>query len=80
MKNIKKITLLFCLVSTITFAKSEEGGVRFFENKSSQTANADPGDPDPGADPAAPINDYLPLLVIGAGLVALRYRKQLLKN
>lgn len=80
MKNIKKIALLFCLISTITFAKSDEDGVHFFENKSSETANAGPSDPDPGADPAAPINDYLPLLLIGAGLVALRYRNQLLKN
>ncbi|HJD87326.1 MAG TPA: hypothetical protein K8W08_07735 [Empedobacter falsenii] len=80
MKNIKKITLLFCLMSTVTFANTEKGGIRFFENKSSETANAGPSDLDPGADPAAPINDYLPLLLIGAGLVALRFRKQLLNK
>ncbi|WP_291073278.1 hypothetical protein [Empedobacter sp. UBA5987] len=82
MKNIKKITLLFCLMSTVTFANTEEGGIRFFEsNNTSQKAEA-PSDPDPSEDPTgtAPIDDYLPLLVIGAGIVALRFRKQLLKN
>ncbi|WP_291098743.1 MULTISPECIES: hypothetical protein [unclassified Empedobacter] len=84
MKNIKKITLLFCLMSTVTFANTEEGGIRFFEsNNTTQKAddtddpNGPPADNDP--DPA-PIDDYFPLLVIGAGLVALRFRKQLLKN
>ncbi|WP_291064048.1 MULTISPECIES: hypothetical protein [unclassified Empedobacter] len=85
MKNIKKITLLFCLMSTVTFANTEEGGIRFFEsNNTTQKADDtddtdDPTDPDPDQDPT-PIDDYLPLLVIGAGLVALRFRKQLLKN
>ncbi|WP_312133751.1 hypothetical protein [Empedobacter sp.] len=82
MKNIKKITLLFCLMSTVTFANTEEGGIRFFEsNNTTQKADDtdDPNGPSPGPDPA-PIDDYLPLLVIGAGLVALRFRKQLLKN
>ncbi|MFV0198787.1 hypothetical protein OBK01_11325 [Empedobacter falsenii] len=83
MKNIKKITLLFCLMSTVTFANTEKGGIRFFESNNT-TQKADDTD-DPGGfvtdeDPAAPIDDYLPLLVIGAGIVALRFRKQLLKN
>ncbi|WP_313254575.1 hypothetical protein [Empedobacter sp.] len=85
MKNIKKITLLFCLMSTVTFANTEEGGIRFFEsNNTTQKADDtddtdDPNDLSADTDPA-PIDDYLPLLVIGAGLVALRFRKQLLKN
>ncbi|MFV0219855.1 hypothetical protein OBK23_09275 [Empedobacter falsenii] len=81
MKNIKKITLLFCLMSTVTFANTEEGGIRFFESNNTTQKADDPTDPplDNDADPA-PIDDYLPLLVIGAGLVALRFRKQLLKN
>ncbi|WP_152606124.1 hypothetical protein [Empedobacter falsenii] len=79
MKNIKKITLLFCLMSTVTFANTEKGGIRFFESNNTTQKADDPTDPSPGPDPT-PINDYFPLLVIGAGLVALRYRKQLLKN
>jgi len=81
MKNIKKITLLFCLMSTVTFANTEKGGIRFFESNNTTQKADDPNDPplDNDADPA-PIDDYLPLLVIGAGLVALRFRKQLLKN
>ncbi len=72
-------------MSTVTFANTEEGGIRFFEsNNTTQKADDtddtdDPTDPDPDQDPT-PIDDYLPLLVIGAGLVALRFRKQLLKN
>ncbi|MFV0225506.1 hypothetical protein NZD85_13580 [Empedobacter stercoris] len=82
MKNIKKITLLFCLMSTVTFANTEKGGIRFFErNNTTQKADDtdDPNYPTADQDPT-PIDDYLPLLVIGAGLVALRFRKQLLKN
>lgn len=82
MKNIKKITLLFGLMSTVTFANTEEGGIRFFEsNNTTQKADNtdDPNGPSTDPDPT-PINDYFPLLVIGAGLIALRYRKQLLKN
>ncbi len=72
-------------MSTVTFANTEEGGIRFFEsNNTTQEADDtdDPNGPDPSEDPEpnAPIDDYLPLLVIGAGLVALRFRKQLLKN
>lgn len=82
MKNIKKITLLFCLMSTVTFANTEKGGIRFFESNNTTQKADDTDDPnDPSADPdPTPIDDYLPLLVIGAGLVALRFRKQLLKN
>lgn len=79
MKNIKKITLLFCLMSTVTFANTEKGGIRFFESNNTTQKADDPIDPSPDQDPT-PIDDYLPLLVIGAGLVALRFRKQLLKN
>ncbi|WP_413533899.1 hypothetical protein [Empedobacter brevis] len=79
MKNIKKITFLFCLMSTMTFANSQEGGISFFESRTTDSDGPNGPSPDPDPDPA-PINDYLPLLVIGAGLVALRYRKQLLKN
>lgn len=82
MKNIKKITLLFCLMSTVTFANTEKGGIRFFERNNTTQKADDPNDLSPDQDPAdpTPIDDYLPLLVIGAGLVALRFRKQLLKN
>lgn len=71
-------------MSTVTFANTEEGGIRFFEsNNTTQEADDtdDPNGPDLSDDPTpTPINDYFPLLVIGAGLVALRYRKHLLKN
>ena len=81
MKNIKKITLLFCLMSTVTFANTEKGGIRFFERNNTTQKADDPTDLSPDQDPdPTPIDDYLPLLVIGAGLVALRFRKQLLKN
>lgn len=66
-------------MSTVTFANTEKGGIRFFESNNTTQKADDPTDPSPGPDPA-PIDDYLPLLVIGAGLVALRFRKQLLKN
>lgn len=79
MKNIKKITLLFCLMSTVTFANTEKGGIRFFESNNTTQKADDPNDLSADPDPT-PIDDYLPLLVIGAGLVALRFRKQLLKN
>lgn len=81
MKNIKYLTFLFCLMSTMTFANNQDNGFNFFEENSSQKAEA-PSDPDPSEDPTgtSPIDDYLPLLVIGAGLIALRYRKQLLKK
>ncbi|MFV0182467.1 hypothetical protein OBK15_09885 [Empedobacter falsenii] len=85
MKNIKKITLLFCLMSTVTFANTEKGGIRFFESNNTTQKADDPTDPSPDQDPdqdpdPTPIDDYLPLLVIGAGIVALRFRKQLLNK
>ncbi len=69
-------------MSTVTFANTEKGGIRFFESNNTTQKADDTDDPnDPSADPdPTPIDDYLPLLVIGAGLVALRFRKQLLKN
>lgn len=68
-------------MSTVTFANTEEGGIRFFESNNTTQKADDPTDPSPDQDPdPTPIDDYLPLLVIGAGLVALRFRKQLLKN
>lgn len=68
-------------MSTVTFANTEEGGIRFFESNNTTQKADDPTDPPADNDPdPAPIDDYLPLLVIGAGLVALRFRKQLLKN
>ena len=69
-------------MSTVTFANTEKGGIRFFESNNTTQKADDTDDPNnPSADPdPTPIDDYLPLLVIGAGLVALRFRKQLLKN
>lgn len=68
-------------MSTVTFANTEKGGIRFFERNNTTQKADDPNDPSPDQDPdTTPIDDYLPLLVIGAGLVALRFRKQLLNN
>ena len=80
MKNLKYFTLLFCLISMVTFAKNDDNKVSFFESKANEakaTTAETPTDPDGGPD--APIDDYLPLLVIGAGLIALRFRKQIVK-
>lgn len=82
MKNIKNILLIAgALLCTINTSAQEEE-TSFFGSQSLAGPNTGGGtdDADPDPNPAAPINDYLPLLVIGAGLVALRYRKQLLKN
>ena len=80
MKKIKKLTFLFCLMSTMTFANDGERDFQFFSGSSSESKAADPDVFGTDDDPAAPIDDYLPLLVIGAGIVALRFRKQLLKK
>lgn len=84
MKNIKQIILAAgALLCTIGLS-AQENKISFFESNNQNESSAGPGtggggtdteDPDP-----TPIDDYLPLLVIGAGLVALRFRKQLLKK
>ncbi len=84
MKNLKYFTLLFCLISMVTFAKNDDNKVSFFESKANEakaTTAESPTDPEGGSggDDASPIDDYLPLLVIGAGLIALRFRKQIVK-
>lgn len=86
MKNIKQILLIVGVLFYTTAASAQDNEISFF-NSGSQNENskARPGDSgggtnEPDPEPNAPIDDYLPLLVVGAGLVALRYRKQLLKN
>ena len=85
MKNIKQILLVAAALLYTVNVSAEEKEVTFFETKNQSTNAVGPGTGGGGTegsdpDPAAPIDDYLPLLVIGAGLVALRFRKQLLKN
>ncbi|WP_334124641.1 hypothetical protein [Empedobacter brevis] len=83
MKNIKQIILVAGALLCTIGASAQENKISFFEsNNQNESSAARPGvggtdvsDPDP-----LPIDDYLPLLVIGAGLVALRFRKQLLKK
>lgn len=85
MKNIKQILLIAGVLLYTTAASAQDNEISFF-NSGSQNENskaAGPGfggtnEPDP--ETTAPIDDYLPLLVVGAGLVALRFRKQLLKK
>ena len=84
MKNIKQVVLVVGAVLCTLNASAQENEITFFETSNQNTSSAGPGTGGGGTgdeDPApAPIDDYLPLLVIGAGLVALRFRKQLLKN
>lgn len=85
MKNIKQILLVVAALLCTLNASAQENEITFFETSNANAdggpgtsgGGADDSDPAPGT---TPIDDYLPLLVIGAGLVALRFRKQLLKN
>ncbi|MDM1139212.1 MULTISPECIES: hypothetical protein [Empedobacter] len=84
MKNIKQIILVAGVLHCSIGLSAQENKISFFESTNQNESSARPGTGGGGtdvedADPA-PIDDYLPLLVIGAGLVALRFRKQLLKN
>ena len=83
MKNIKQVLLVTVALLCTVNASAEEKEITFFETNNKSTNAVGPGTGGGGTDdpdPASPIDDYLPLLVIGAGLVALRFRKQLLKN
>ena len=83
MKNIKQILLVAAALLYTVNVSAEEKEITFFETNNQSTNAVGPGPGGGGTDdpdPASPIDDYLPLLVIGAGLVALRFRKQLLKN
>ncbi|MGV0925021.1 hypothetical protein [Empedobacter tilapiae] len=86
MKNIKQILLIAGALFYTATVSAQENETSFF-NSGSQNENskAGPGDSgggtnEPDPEPNAPIDDYLPLLVLGAGLVALSFRKQLLKK
>ncbi|TGN22945.1 hypothetical protein [Empedobacter tilapiae] len=81
MKNIKQILLIAGALFCTATVSAQKDKTSFFNSKSSALPGHDGGgtnEPDP--EPNAPIDDYLPLLVVGAGLVALRFRKQLLKK
>ncbi|GEM53686.1 hypothetical protein [Empedobacter brevis] len=85
MKNIKQIILVVGALLCTIGVSAQKNKISFFESNNENTTSAvDPGTGGGGADTEdpdpTPIDDYLPLLVIGAGLVALRFRKQLLKK
>ncbi len=84
MKNIKQIILVAGALLCTIGASAQENEISFFESNNQNESSAGPATGGGGTDTedpdTTPIDDYLPLLVIGAGLVALHFRKQLLKK
>ncbi|MFV0230929.1 hypothetical protein OBJ94_11030 [Empedobacter falsenii] len=81
MKKLKMIILVAGALFFTVNAAAQGSETSFFSSTKAAGPGVGGGDSDV-EDPidTTPIDDYLPLLVIGAGLIALRFRKQLLKK